>query len=80
MFVLPKEAPGQWTLMFNKKTGIWGTDYEPSFDALRVPMKKEILSSLVEKLKFSITPTPEGGIMSIEWENTKAFVDFSLKL
>ncbi len=80
MFVLPKEAPEQWTLMFNKKTGIWGTDYEPSFDALRVPMKKEVLSSLVEKLKFSITPTPEGGIMSIEWENTKAFVDFSLKL
>ena len=80
LFVLPKEAPGQWTLMFNKKTGIWGTDYEPSFDALRVPMKKEILSSLVEKLKFSITPTPEGGIISIEWENTKASVDFSLKL
>ncbi len=80
VFVLPKESPDQWTLMFNKKTGIWGTDYESSYDILRVPMKTEVLPTLVEKLLFSVEPTQTGGAIKIEWENTKASVDFSLKL
>ena len=79
IFVLPKESPDQWTIMFNKKTGIWGTDYDPSQDMLRVPMKTEVLSALVEKLIFSVEPTQTGGAIKIEWENTKASVDFTLK-
>ena len=80
VFVLPKESPDQWIIMFNKKSGIWGTDYEPSFDVLRIPMKTEVLPTLVEKLLFSVEPTQTGGAIKIEWENTKASVDFSLKL
>lgn len=78
IFVLPK-ASEQWTLMFNKKTGIWGTDYEPSNDVLRVPMKTESLPDLVEKLRFSISPAEQGGVIQIEWEKTKASVDFTLR-
>ncbi len=74
IFTMPD--PDHWTLMFNKQTDIWGTDYNPQYDVLKVPMKVEKLPSKVETLTIELLPKGQGGMLSIAWENTRATVDF----
>ncbi len=74
IFIMPK--PNEWTIMFNKQTGIWGTDYDPLQDVLKVPMKIEMLPNHVEQLSIIIVPSDNGGSLNIEWEKTKASVFF----
>lgn len=78
LFAMPSDT--QWLLMFNGKTGIWGTEYDPSADVLRVPVKVESLSEYVEKLTLSVSPTADGGgVLKIEWEKTRASVGFKMQ-
>ncbi len=79
IFIMPKAAPEKWEIMFNKMTGIWGTDYDLTQDVLRVPMTTQTLPHPVEKLKFSMSPSRNGGKINLEWENTKSTVEFTLK-
>jgi Protein of unknown function (DUF2911) len=39
VFTMPSQAG--WTIMFNKEANIWGTNYDPAHDILRVPMQAE---------------------------------------
>jgi hypothetical protein len=75
IFTLPKEEG--WTLMFNKDVGIWGTDYDPNHDALRVPMKVESLNEPVELMTIDIRPIDGGGVLTIRWERKMASVFFT---
>ena len=74
IFTMP--TSNEWTIMFNKQTDIWGTDYDSSQDVLRAPLKIESLPNLVEQLTISILPSNGGGFLKIEWEKTRAFVSF----
>ncbi|MDX1910256.1 MAG: DUF2911 domain-containing protein [Saprospiraceae bacterium] len=74
LFVLPGET--DWQLCFNSKTKIWGTEYDPATDVLRVKMKEESLPEHVEKLHISIVPGPSGNIMQVDWEKTRLSVVF----
>ncbi len=77
LFAMPSDT--QWLLMFNGKTGIWGTEYDASADVLRVPVKVESLPEHVEKLTLSVSPTADGGgVLKIEWEKTRASVEFKM--
>lgn len=77
LFTLPK--PGkEWTLMFNSQTGIWGTDYDPAADQLRVPLRVEAIPDLVEQLTIAVLPTAQGANLTLEWENTRATLSFSI--
>jgi len=77
VFVMPTLE--RWTLMFNKKTGIWGTDYDASEDVLHVPMSVESLPKYIEQLTISLVPTSNGGTMNIDWERTRTALTFSTK-
>jgi|APTNR8051073442_1049403.scaffolds.fasta_scaffold02581_5 hypothetical protein len=78
LFAMPSDT--QWLLMFNGKTGIWGTEYDASADVLRVPVKVESLPEHVEKLTLSVSPTADGGgVLKMEWEKTRVFVDFKMQ-
>jgi len=78
LFAMPSDT--QWLLMFNKKTGIWGTEYDASEDVLRVPMTVESLPEHVEKLTLSVSPSADGGgVLKIEWERIRAFVGFKMQ-
>ncbi|MDZ4679583.1 MAG: DUF2911 domain-containing protein [Saprospiraceae bacterium] len=78
LFAMPSDT--QWLLMFNGKTGIWGTEYDASADVLRVPMTVESLPAHVEKLTLSVMPSPGGGgVLNIEWEKTKTSVRFKME-
>ena len=75
IFTLP--APDTWTLIFNSQANIWGTDYNPDYDVLQVPMKTEVLATPVERMTIEISPSDSGGILSVEWEKTRASARFT---
>lgn len=70
----------KWTLIINKKTGEWGIPYKYESDELaRVDMSVSKTSAPVEN--FTIAFDQKGGTctMRLEWESTRAQVDFSEK-
>jgi hypothetical protein len=67
----------QWKLIVNSQTGQWGTSYDEKQDLGRVDMKTERLPATVERLTISIEDAPgPGGILRIEWEQTRASIAF----
>lgn len=75
IFTMPSQAG--WTMMFNKEANIWGTDYNPANDILRVPMQVEQLREPVELMTIEVVSTSMGGIINVLWESTKASVHFT---
>lgn len=67
-----------WTLVLNKKTGQWGTEYAQADDLGRVPMRVETLSAPVEQFTIAIEKNPagKGGVIVMQWESTKATLAF----
>jgi hypothetical protein len=64
-----------WTLIVNRQTGQWGTDYDKTQDVGRTPMKAAPLSESVEQFTIAIEPTPKGtGRLVMRWDTTEATV------
>ena len=74
LYALP--AARRWSLIISKTTGQWGTVYKEEEDLARVEMKTQRLAKLVEQLTISIEKTATGGVLRIDWENTRASVPF----
>lgn len=63
-FTIPGKT--SWTLIFNKKTDLWGSsDYKEADDALRITVKPEMESEVTEQLTFAIE---KNGEVSFNWE------------
>lgn len=77
IFTMPTQ--NGWTMMFNKEANIWGTDYNPEFDILRIPMKVEPLKEPVELMTIDVVTTGKGGLINVIWEKLKASVSFTTK-
>ncbi|MBS1809760.1 MAG: DUF2911 domain-containing protein [Acidobacteria bacterium] len=78
LFTLPSESG--WKLIINKHTGQWGIPYKYESEELgRVDMKVAKTSAAVEQFTISLTGAQNGGTLSLEWEMTKASVDFKVK-
>ena len=78
LYSMPSEK--QWKLIINKQTGQWGTVYNPDFDFVRIPLKKKMLKSSVEK--FTIVLEKNGsnsGVMKLTWEKTELSWNFRVK-
>ncbi|MGH7646409.1 MAG: DUF2911 domain-containing protein [Gemmatimonadales bacterium] len=67
-------APSGWTLIVNKNTGQWGTNYDAQYDVARLPMKVDRLAQPVEQFTIGIEPEGTGGVLKLEWETTRASV------
>lgn len=68
-----------WTLIVNRNTGQWGTDYDAQHDLVRVAMEVTPLPQAVEQ--FTIAVEREGdraGVLSLAWERTRAAVRFTV--
>lgn len=70
LFTLPN--PGDWKLIISRKTGEWGTDYDPAMDLARVPMGVTTLSTPMELMTIAITPMGSGAQLTVSWERTQA--------
>lgn len=78
MFALP--APNKWTLILSKKIGEWGIPYPGAqFDFTRAEMKVSKLSAPLENLTISFDSTGTGCTMKVDWETTRASIDFTEK-
>ena len=67
-----------WTLVINKQTGQWGTEYAQAQDLGRAPMRVETLPAPVEQFTIAIEKNPagKGGRLIMQWETTKATLLF----
>jgi hypothetical protein len=64
-----------WTLIVNRQTGQWGTDYDKSKDLGRTAMKVGALSSPVEQFTIAIEAMDgSSGVLSLRWDTTQASV------
>ena len=70
---------GGWKLIVNKQTKQWGLDYDEKQDLGRVPMTLSKLPSPLEKFRITLKATgPKTGLLTVEWNLTKAEVPVSL--
>lgn len=74
LYTLPT-AQG-WTLIVNRQTGQWGTQYDASRDLVRVPMRTTALREPVEKFTISLEPGAArgAGTLAMAWERTRVSV------
>jgi hypothetical protein len=80
LFTLPSQSG--WKLIINKTTGQWGIPYKAEYipqELARIDMKVETLSAPVEQFTIILEQAGSGGILKLEWENTRASVNFAEK-
>jgi len=75
LYTIPTAAG--WTLIVNRQTGQWGTQYEPARDFARIPMRVGRLAQPVEQFTMALERNRAGaGTLSLSWENTRAWLPF----
>jgi hypothetical protein len=74
LYTLPT-AQG-WTLIVNRQTGQWGTQYDASRDLVRIPMRTTRVAQPVEKFTIALErgTTRGTGTLAMAWENTRLTV------
>jgi hypothetical protein len=73
LFTIPGEK--EWTLIVNKQTGQWGTNYDEGQDLGRVTMAVKPVKSPVETFTIGIKPgAAKNATLSMAWENVEASV------
>ncbi|MBA3558139.1 MAG: DUF2911 domain-containing protein [Gemmatimonadaceae bacterium] len=73
----PEEMP---SLIINRQTGQWGTEYKEDMDLARIPMGTCKLSAPVEQFEISIVPAGDDrGVIKLMWETTQYSVPFRVK-
>jgi hypothetical protein len=74
-------VPGEkaWTLIINKQTGQWGTQYDQAQDLGRVEMTIAPVPAAVEMFTIAVNATGAKGTLTMEWENTRASIAIEAK-
>jgi hypothetical protein len=73
LYTLP--AARGWTLIVNRQTGQWGTQYDASRDLVRIPMRTTRVAAPVEKFTITLERGARGtGTLAMAWENTRVSV------
>lgn len=74
--------PGRdgWKLIVNRQTGQWGTEYDAGQDLARIDMRVRPVSPAVEQFTIRLEPTgATGGVLRLSWDDTEAYVPFTVK-
>ena len=72
-------GPREWTLILNRQSGQWGTEYHPEQDFARIPVSFDRApDGPVEQLTMRLEPSGQGGALQIVWENTRVSVPFTV--
>jgi len=72
-------APDGWTLIINKQTGQWGTEYHPEQDLVRVQAKVETLGAPVEQFTIGFEPAGAPTMITFTWDKTRYSVPVAKK-
>ena len=72
-------ATDGWTLIINRQTGQWGTEYHVEQDLGRVPLDLRSLNPAVDQFTIAIEPRGDaGGLLVLTWETTRASASFTI--
>lgn len=78
LFTLPTKDG--WTLIVNRQTKQWGTDYDQSQDLARIPLKVDPATNGPEQFTIAIEPgTGNSGTMRLLWGNVALSVPVVVK-
>jgi hypothetical protein len=78
LFTLPTQT--KWTLIVSKQTGEFGIPYPgEQYDFARIDMKASKLPSTIENFTISFDQAGASCTMKLDWETTRASIDFSEK-
>jgi hypothetical protein len=77
LFTIP--TPQGITLIINRQTGQWGTEYHTERDLTRIPMRVERLAEAVERLTISVRELSGGGELALEWDTVRATLSFEVR-
>ena len=77
MFLLP--TADELTLIFSRKTGMSGLDYEQAQDVGRVKLTKENLNPPAEWFTISVNQNEAGGVLAVSWDRTRGTVPFTVR-
>ena len=77
LYVLPTEQ--SWTLIINKQTGQWGTEYSESKDLGRAKMTLTAAPAPIESYKMILSGSGKSGKLQLEWEKSIATVAIKVK-
>ena len=70
----------EWTLIVNKQTGQWHTDYNEDRDLGRVKINVKSLSAPVERFRIQLASTGGNqGTLSLIWETTEAWAPITVR-
>ena len=76
-------TPTSMQLIVSKKTGQWGTAYDPAEDLVRIPMQLTTRAESLDALQISLEPTgesaPLGGTLRVRWGTVDATVAYTAK-
>ncbi|HEX8358899.1 MAG TPA: DUF2911 domain-containing protein [Longimicrobium sp.] len=78
LYALP--SPAGWTLIFNRRLGGSGRDYDPAQDIARIPVSTAPLAAPLEQLTVRMEPAgPAAGVVRVGWERTELVIPFSVR-
>lgn len=76
LWTLP--TPTGTTLIINKQTGQWGTDYKPEMDLARIPMTTKKTAEPLERFVIVVEPQTNGGVLKLGWDTMEMAVPFTV--
>ena len=68
-----------WKLVVNSETGQWGTAHKTEKDLYTIGMKTSTLPQVVERFTIGVEPNAQGGTLNLDWDTTRAAVDFKVQ-
>jgi hypothetical protein len=71
-------APAGATLVVNKQTGQWGTQYDAKQDLVRIPMRSTAASTPVERLTIDFPVAGSGSALRIAWDTREMSVPITM--
>lgn len=72
LFTLPR--PDGWTLIVNRQTGQWGTQYDATQDLVRIPLEVRPVAQPVETFTIRVTPEGDAARLRLLWDDLEATV------
>jgi hypothetical protein len=73
-------TPQGWTLIVNRQTGQWGTEYDARQDLARIPMAVRTAADPLEQLTLTVEQTgPTAGVVRIRWDAVDATATFVVR-
>jgi hypothetical protein len=77
LYTLPTASA--WTLIVNKQTGQWGTEYDQGQDLARIPMTVKKAGAPTEQFTIALERGRQsGGVLAMTWDTTRAEVPFTV--